>query len=76
MKCILCKNEPATTGWSDKDCCADCFWERDAEEKRIKRSNPIRQYNAAFTSSITLFNKTEEEAHQIARAIVKNRKLE
>jgi hypothetical protein len=55
--CILCKTEPATMGWSEKDCCADCFWDRDAEEKRIRRADPEWQTQRAFSATNVIFNK-------------------
>jgi hypothetical protein len=64
-------------GWSKRDCCADCFWDRDAEEKKVKRANPKWQFQAAFSSAKVLFNKSDEEALAIAlHEVVKKQKIE
>jgi hypothetical protein len=57
MKCVLCKFQVATTGHNKKDCCADCFWDRDAEEKKARRSNPEWQRQRAFSAIKVLFQE-------------------
>ncbi len=69
MNCSICNYEPATMGWREIDCCAECFWDRDAEEKKARRSDPKWKYNRAFAAAKVLFNKTDEEAHKIAQKI-------
>ncbi len=70
--CILCNYDPATMGWFEEDCCAECFWARDAEEKKVKRSNPQWRFQAAYSAAKVLFNKSDKEAIEIARKKIEN----
>ncbi len=78
ISCVVCKERPATMTWDERvwDHCADCYWYKDAYEKRKRRANPEWQFQAAYSSAITLFNKTEEEAVSFAIHTVIKRQLD
>ena len=74
--CPKCKVDYATMANEfDDECesiCADCFWTLDAEIKRKRRADPEWRYWRAYSAAKALFNKTNEEAHEIAKAAVAN----
>lgn len=56
----------------EKNLCADCFWEFEDKIKKRNRANQAWRYNRAYSAAIVIFNKTEEEAKQIAESACQN----
>ena len=74
--CPKCEVEAATMpNEFDDECeriCPECFWTLDADMKRQRRADPEWRYARAFSAAKTLFNKSDEEAHEMAKAAAAN----
>jgi hypothetical protein len=64
--CGHCHEEPATmpndVSDVEGDLCADCFWDLDAEMKRMKRQDPGWRYSRVYSACKVLLNMGEAEA--------------
>ena len=82
--CLDCLNAPDSyEDYEDqgpcKDCsepatvcgyCADCYWEEDARQKQIRRSNPNWRFSRVYSSAVQLLGLSHEKALELAHKSV------